>query len=104
MNGLGIAQNLALLVCAIATASFLGLSRQTTDFGFLVLIGAFFIAPTVVVAMLTLQEMSIEEILLQGKAGITFAIPLGIGFGFILSAAGSLARKKDRESSGARQE
>jgi len=94
VSGLGIWQTIEFLLCAAVTCYFLGLSRRWSESVLFVCLGLlFFIVPASIVAAIALGGYSIVEIVLLGKAGVTFAVPLGIGFGFVLSALGPLLRK-----------
>lgn len=104
MTVLGIAQLAMLLVCAIGTCFYLGMARHRNDGGLLLLLGALFVVPTVAVGAFTLQEYSAQELFMQGKAGITFALPLGVGIGFVLSAGGAFLRRKSGVESSSDQE
>jgi len=96
VSSLGIWQTVEFLLCAGVTCYFLGLSRRWKDSVVLICLGLlFFIVPASIVAAIALRGYPIVEIVLLGKAGVTFAVPLGIGFGFVLSALGPLLRSGD---------
>ena len=97
MSGFGIAQLLILVICVGGTTYYLGLSPDRGVSPMLLLLGSCCIVPTIIVGAFTLHGYSVKEIVLEGKAGVTFAIPIGIGMGFLISAAAGFVRKR-RES------
>ena len=90
LSGMGIAQATVFLAVAVGVAQFLGVFRPGRDAALLLLVGACFLIPTLVVGRFMLNEFTLGEIILKGTAGITFAVPLGIGVGFVASALGAL--------------
>lgn len=95
MSGPGLAQALAFAGCACWVGYMLGLSRSWKEGRILVFVGALFVVPTLIAGVLLLSDYSLAEIVFRGEAGITFAVPLGIGAGFIVSGAGALLYRRD---------